>query len=98
VHGATGSANRSEVFDPVSRERKNGGSDEIEVIPEDLSEYVIERIVGHRVTADGKILVRVRWFGYDPSQDTWEPVISIPVEIMRRYVKRRRLRPEDYGL
>ena len=66
--------------------------------PEDLAEYVVDRIVSHRVADDGTLRLRVRWFGYDSSQDTWEPVVTLPPELVRRYVTRRRLRPERYGL
>jgi hypothetical protein len=37
---------------------------------ESFEEYVIDRLVSHRVTADGQMLLRVRWFGYDSHQDT----------------------------
>ena len=66
--------------------------------PEDLAEYVVDRIVSHRVADDGTLRLRVRWFGYDSSQDTWEPVVTLPPELVRRYVTRRRFRPEGYGI
>lgn len=33
-----------------------------------------ERLVGERRAADGTLEYRVRWRGYPPSQDTWEPL------------------------
>jgi hypothetical protein len=66
--------------------------------PEDLAEYVVERIVSHRVADDSTIRLRVRWFGYNASQYTWEPFFTLPPELVRRYVRIRRLRPEGYGL
>ena len=65
---------------------------------DDLTEFVIDRVIAHRVGADGQRWLRIRWFGYDSSQDSWEPVVNIPPELVRRYVRRRRLNPADYGL
>ena len=65
---------------------------------DDLTEFVIDRVIAHRVGADGQRWLRIRWFGYDSSQDSWEPVVNIPPELVRRYVWRRRLHPADYGL
>ena len=58
---------------------------------DDMTEYVIERIVSHRRGADGVMYLRVRWFGYDKNSDTWEPVLQIPKELVRRYLKRKKL-------
>ena len=37
--------------------------------------YYVERIVDFK-TENGKELFRVRWFGYTPNEDTWEPTES----------------------
>ena len=58
---------------------------------DDMTEYVIERIVSHRRGTDGVMYLRVRWFGYDKNSDTWEPVLQIPKELVRRYLKRKKL-------
>jgi hypothetical protein len=68
---------------------------------EDLSEmeeYVIDHLVSHRRDEQGTIQIRVRWFGYDYSSDTWDPVLHLPREMLQRYVKRRKLKPTDFGL
>ena len=68
---------------------------------DDLSaweEYVIDHLVSHRRDDAGTMHVRVRWFGYDPSADTWEPILHIPRELLRRYVKRRKLSQSEFGL
>jgi hypothetical protein len=88
-----------QFLDPPSENTKsNMEFNEYESDMDDLSEYLIDRIVSHRRAEDGQIRLRIRWFWYDSSQDPWEPVVSIPDEILRRYVRRRHLRPEDYGL
>lgn len=38
----------------------------------DTDELVVEAIVDHRKTRKG-LEFRVRWLGYEPSEDTWEP-------------------------
>ena len=43
-------------------------------IPEDDS-FVVEKILAHRVRR-GQHQWKVRWKGYDPSFDTWEPASS----------------------
>ena len=68
---------------------------------DDLSaweEYVIDHLVSHRRDDAGTMHVRVRWFGYDQSADTWEPILHIPRELLRRYVKRRKLSQSEFGL
>ena len=40
--------------------------------------YVIERIVAHRREPDGSLRYRVRWYNYESSDDTWEPVSHLP--------------------
>lgn len=36
-------------------------------------EYVAEKIVGARKMSDGSWEYKIRWEGYEPSDDTWEP-------------------------
>lgn len=40
------------------------------VIVDGQEEYVVERIVGHRISR-GRPVYLVRWSGYDESSDTW---------------------------
>ena len=35
--------------------------------------YEVEKVVGMKKDADGNELFRVRWKGYPPEEDTWEP-------------------------
>jgi Chromo (CHRromatin Organisation MOdifier) domain len=81
-------------------EKSPGHFSEIHQDPaeESFEEYVIDRLVSHRVTEDGQMLLRVRWFGYDSHQDTWEPAIGLPAELVRRYARRRRLSAASFGL
>lgn len=56
------------------------------------NEFVIERIVRHKKNDDGTKYF-VRWYGYSPSDDTWEPPHQIPQHFVRRYWERlRRIR------
>jgi hypothetical protein len=63
----------------------------------DLEEYVIDHLVSHRRDEKGAMNIRVRWFGHDSSSDTWEPLLHIPPEMLRRYVKRKNLAPKDFA-
>ena len=42
----------------------------------DEEEYVVEKIVGCR-TKKGRVEYRIRWKGYDESDDTWEPAENL---------------------
>ena len=54
-------------------------------------EYVFERIVDHMWTRDNRLVLRLRWFGCSPEEDSWESATDVPREHVRRYAKRRRL-------
>ena len=45
--------------------------------PEPAAEYVVDHLVGHRETRSG-IQYQVRWYGYAPADDTWEPSEGLP--------------------
>jgi transposase InsO family protein len=61
-------------------------------------EYVLNRIVSHEV-ADGTepeypagiTLYRVRWYGFGPWDDTWEPIHHLPRSHVQRYYKKKKL-------
>ena len=36
--------------------------------------YLVERVLERRVEDDGAVRYRVRWLGYGPASDTWEPM------------------------
>ena len=54
-------------------------------------EYEIESIIDSRVD-DGNRLYRVRWKGYDETQDTWEPLGHFKkVSLIRDFHKKNKL-------
>ncbi|KAJ3411044.1 hypothetical protein HDV05_002866 [Chytridiales sp. JEL 0842] len=51
--------------------------------------FEVERILGHDFDLDGKILLKVRWKGYGPKDDTWEPEESFDSPALyREYYKK----------
>ena len=46
-------------------------------------EYFIEKLLDAGVSDDGSILFGVRWKGYGPKDDTWEPQENLPKEMVR---------------
>jgi transposase InsO family protein len=55
-------------------------------------EYVIDHLVSHALTEDERSwLIRVRWAGFSSSDDTWEPARDLPVGMVRRYERRKKL-------
>ena len=49
----------------------------------------IESIVAHRRNRHTKTLqFKVRWAGYGPSQDTWEPIENLEQDGMGHYIER----------
>ena len=59
---------------------------------EDVHEYVIERVIGHR-EIDGRIEMRVRWHGFTINEDTWEPVANLPAHFVKSYQFKKKLGP-----
>ena len=49
----------------------------------DQREYEIEDLIAAGVDDNGSILFRVRWKGYGPKDDTWEPESSLPRKMVR---------------
>lgn len=69
--------------------------DSIEVIPEQEEEYEVERILDTE-QKDGKIKYLVRWKGYGPNDDTWEPVKNLQhsQQLVRQFHLRNPDRPK----
>ena len=79
-------------------ETNGDGPEEEERLMDELEEFVVERIVSHRKDDSGRMYLRIRWFGYGPEADTWEPVFHVPNEMIQRYVRRRKLDPSDFSV
>jgi Chromo (CHRromatin Organisation MOdifier) domain len=69
----------------VNKEENQAGYPELE------AEYVVERIVGVRQGAAGKVRYRIRWYANGRDDDTWEPLEHLPEELVRIYHRRTRL-------
>jgi hypothetical protein len=54
----------------------------------EADEFVLEKIVRTKMSKDGTILYRIRWFGYSHEDDTWEPREHLPISAVRRYHRR----------
>jgi hypothetical protein len=62
--------------------------------PEEDAEFVIDRLISlARDDGDNFWVVRVRWPGYFPDDDTWEPASGIPVDMLRKYEQKLKLLP-----
>ena len=54
-------------------------------------EYVIDKIVEHEEDGDGNLFLKVRWYGYEPKDDTWQLVSTLPRSKVVQYYSRQRL-------
>ncbi|PXF40453.1 hypothetical protein BWQ96_09829 [Gracilariopsis chorda] len=61
-------------------------------VPKDAAslpkESAIDRVVNAGIDDDGVVKYRVRWYGYKPSEDTWEPRENIPEKFVLRFWRR----------
>jgi len=55
---------------------------------EHSKEYTIDDLIEEWVDDDGVSYFRVRWLGYAPEEDTWEPEANLPPAIVARHRKR----------
>ena len=53
--------------------------------------YEVEKIVDAGLDDDGHAIYRVRWQGYTPSEDTWEPARYLPHQLVRAYRRKHNL-------
>lgn len=64
---------------------------------DETEEFVMEKVISHRTNKSkkhrhaevGKLLYRIRWYDFGPSDDTWEPVAHIPRSKILSYHKRK---------
>ena len=52
---------------------------------EDPTEYAIDRMVDY----DPDFGCKIRWYGYSPAEDTWEPPQNLPKNIVLQHFSRR---------
>ena len=74
--------------DPIEQFEED--EDPVEEDEADMADmYIVDRIVDHKVMK-GEMRYRVRWLGYAPSEDTWEPRSSFGSsrDLVRAYLKR----------
>ena len=65
----------------------------------ETEDFVIDKIVNHRVNRSrnheyakyGENLYPVRWYGFKPQDDTWEPTEHLPRSKILTYLKSKKL-------
>jgi hypothetical protein len=82
--------NREDPIDETARPAAAGDDDDEEEGYEgsQMDEFVFERITGMKKLNDGTLRYKVRWYGYGPEDDTWEPRAHLPAASLRRYHRR----------
>jgi hypothetical protein len=55
----------------------------------DTQEYVVDRLVGHEMR-NSQLYLKVRWYGYEAADDTWELWHQLPERLVERYLRQRR--------
>jgi hypothetical protein len=50
-------------------------------------QYEVERIIDVGIASNGLVMYKVRWLGYDETEDTWEPLWNLggAVDAVRLY-------------
>jgi len=54
-------------------------------------ESVFDHFVGHGYDEHERLMLKVRWFGYGPREDTWHYVEDPPTENVRKHCQRHQL-------
>lgn len=54
---------------------------------QECREYVYVKFVDH-ACMEGRLYLRVRWFGFNPADDTWEPSNRLPIAHVCAYTRR----------
>ena len=91
VHPASRLGNHEgEIEAEMDMASNEGGAEETEIAMDNVEglaeEYAIEKIVDHKDKTQGR-RYRVRWYGYDAKDDTYEPATNIPTNFVTRYLR-----------
>ena len=54
-------------------------------------EYEVSKLIDAGLDEEGREVYRVRWTGYGPEEDTWEPASRLPRSLVRAYKQARGL-------
>ncbi|RHZ62130.1 chromo domain-containing protein [Aspergillus thermomutatus] len=80
----------------VAGDAKEEEEDDDEIEEEGV--YTVEKIMGHKFTKDGKLMLQVKWHGYeDPADQTLEPeenLLEGAKDVLDEYYKAQGGRPE----
>lgn len=55
-------------------------------------EHEVESVVTHGFDKHGELKLKIRWQGYGPGDDTWEPASHVVSEVVRRYLTKNGLK------
>ena len=54
-------------------------------------DYIVDKVIDHGYSDDGELRFQVRWYGYDASGDTWEPIEHLRRSQVMRYIRQAKL-------
>ena len=57
----------------------------IRPVDDEKSKFYVQGIVDDDKDFAGETIYRIRWWGYKPYEDTWEPAAEIPLEFVQVY-------------
>lgn len=69
------------------QETTSEGLDESDKVPREEEVYKVEKIINRRIK-DGIVEYRIKWLGYDSSENTWEPEENLDcIEIVEEFLE-----------